>query len=156
MVVLDEAIRAAVTLSHRYIPSRQLPDKAISLLDTACARVALSHHAAPRELQEVRQRLLAADVEAQLLDGQLRMGLSGEAALGVVHARLDVLAAEALAIETRWTAQVDAVQELLASRAVTITQSETNTATFIERLRGLKARLVGAAGRCADGVPGRQ
>jgi type VI secretion system protein VasG len=52
--ILDEAIRAAVTLSHRYIPSRQLPDKAISLLDTACARVALSQHAAPRELQHVR------------------------------------------------------------------------------------------------------
>ena len=66
VVVLDEAIRAAVTLSHRYIPSRQLPDKAISLLDTACARVALSQHAPPGELQDVRQRLQAAQVEQDL------------------------------------------------------------------------------------------
>ena len=43
--VLDEALEAAVRLSHRYIPARQLPDKAVSLLDTACARVAISQHA---------------------------------------------------------------------------------------------------------------
>ena len=45
--LLDEAIEAAVRLSHRYIPARQLPDKAVSLLDTACARVAVSQHATP-------------------------------------------------------------------------------------------------------------
>ena len=45
--ILDEAIEAAVSLSHRYIPARQLPDKAVSLLDTACARVAVSQHATP-------------------------------------------------------------------------------------------------------------
>ena len=46
-VLLDEAIEAAVKLSHRYIPARQLPDKAVALLDTACARVAVSQHAQP-------------------------------------------------------------------------------------------------------------
>ncbi|CAE6934835.1 type VI secretion system ATPase TssH [Paraburkholderia domus] len=141
VVVLDEAIRAAVTLSHRYIPSRQLPDKAISLLDTACARVALSQHAAPRELQDVRQRLLAADVEAQLLSDQMRMGLDEKAALDAVYARLDALATEALTIETRWTAQVDAVRELLASRAAALTQGGASVAAFAERLRGLEAAL---------------
>ena len=45
--VLDEALEAAVKLSHRYIPARQLPDKSVSLLDTACARVAISQHAVP-------------------------------------------------------------------------------------------------------------
>ena len=45
--ILDEALEAAVRLSHRYIPARQLPDKAVSLLDTACARVAISQHAVP-------------------------------------------------------------------------------------------------------------
>ncbi|MEA3120607.1 MAG: type secretion system protein VasG, partial [Paraburkholderia sp.] len=75
VVVLDEAIRAAVMLSHRYIPSRQLPDKAISLLDTACARVGLSQHAPPRELQNVRQRLQAACVERELLRQEAHIGL---------------------------------------------------------------------------------
>ena len=52
--LLDEAIEAAVKLSHRYIPSRQLPDKSISLLDTACARVAVSQHATPAEVEDIR------------------------------------------------------------------------------------------------------
>ena len=50
--MLDEAIEAAVRLSHRYIPARQLPDKAVSLLDTACARVAISQHAVPAEVED--------------------------------------------------------------------------------------------------------
>src|ERR671938_708689 len=48
--VLDEALEAAVRLSHRYIPARQLPDKAVSLLDTSCAHVAISQHATPPEV----------------------------------------------------------------------------------------------------------
>ncbi len=50
--LLDEGIEAAVRLSHRYIPARQLPDKAVSLLDTACARVAISQHATPAEVED--------------------------------------------------------------------------------------------------------
>ena len=53
--VLDEALEAAVRLSHRYIPARQLPDKAVSLLDTACARVAISQHAVPAALEEAAE-----------------------------------------------------------------------------------------------------
>ena len=52
--ILDEAIEAAVRLSHRYIPARQLPDKSVSLLDTAAARVAISQHAAPPAVEDCR------------------------------------------------------------------------------------------------------
>src|SRR5207253_1688346 len=55
--LLDEALDAAVKLSHRYIPARQLPDKAVSLLDTACARVAVSQHATPPEVEDSRRRI---------------------------------------------------------------------------------------------------
>ncbi|WP_107312528.1 type VI secretion system ATPase TssH [Burkholderia metallica] len=116
VVVLDEAIRAAVTLSHRYIPSRQLPDKAISLLDTACARVALSQHAPPRELQDVRQRLQAAQVECDLLDQERRIGLGDADALARTRARIAGLEQEAARVEARWRAQVDAAQALLSAR----------------------------------------
>ncbi len=57
--VLDEGIEAAVRLSHRYIPARQLPDKAVSLLDTACARVAISQHAVPPALEDCRRQIEA-------------------------------------------------------------------------------------------------
>ncbi|KVO84987.1 type VI secretion system ATPase TssH [Burkholderia ubonensis] len=116
VVVLDEAIRAAVALSHRYIPSRQLPDKAISLLDTACARVALSQHAPPRELQDVRQRLQAARVECDLLDHERRIGLGDADTLARAQARIVELKREAEGVEARWRAQADAAQALLSAR----------------------------------------
>jgi type VI secretion system protein VasG len=67
VTVLDEAVRAAVTLSHRYIPARQLPDKAISLLDTACARVAMSLHTPPAVVEQLRSASRRCDVELDLL-----------------------------------------------------------------------------------------
>ncbi|SAK49502.1 AAA ATPase, Clp [Caballeronia pedi] len=115
VIVRDEAIRAAVKLSHRFIPSRQLPDKAISLLDTACARVALSQHAPPRELQNVRQRLQAARVEHALLEQEARIGI-GCADLTASQARIDVLLAEECAVDTHWKAQAQAAQSLTEAR----------------------------------------
>ncbi|MEX3788937.1 type VI secretion system ATPase TssH [Paraburkholderia sp. BR14374] len=116
VVVLDEAIRAAVTLSHRYIPSRQLPDKAISLLDTACARVALSQHAPPRELQRIRERLQAARVEAELLGNEVRIGLGSEAALADVNATIATLEFEDRVVETAWQTQSEAAKALAGAR----------------------------------------
>jgi type VI secretion system protein VasG len=124
VMVLDEAIRAAVTLSHRYIPSRQLPDKAISLLDTACARVALSQFAPPRELQDVRQRLQSARVELDLLEKEVRIGLDGEQTLSAVRARIDGLVTEEQAIEARWRAQAEAAQTLLSAREAACAEAE--------------------------------
>ncbi|MGF6839562.1 type VI secretion system protein VasG [Paraburkholderia youngii] len=116
VVVLDEAIRAAVTLSHRYIPSRQLPDKAISLLDTACARVALSQHAPPRELQRIRERLQAARVKAELLGNEVRIGLGSEAALADVNATIATLEFEDRVVETAWQTQSEAAKALAGAR----------------------------------------
>lgn len=59
VLLLDEAVNAAVKLSHRYIPARQLPDKAVALLDTACARVAVSQSAPPPQLEDCLQRIAA-------------------------------------------------------------------------------------------------
>ena len=70
--VLDEALEAAVKLSHRYIPARQLPDKSVSLLDTACARVAISQHAVPAEVDDCRRRIEA--LETELRDHRSREG----------------------------------------------------------------------------------
>ncbi|RQN39305.1 type VI secretion system ATPase TssH [Paraburkholderia tropica] len=120
VVVRDEAIRAAVLFSHRYIPSRQLPDKAISLLDTACARVALSQHAVPRELDHVRQRLRAAQVEMDLLSQEARIGLDAGAAVVGIQARIDTLALEEAAIAARWHAQRAAAQALVDARGAVL------------------------------------
>lgn len=116
VVVLDEAIRAAVTLSHRYIPSRQLPDKAISLLDTACARVALSQHAPPPELLRVRECLQAALIETKLLENETRIGLREDDALQHNRARVANFSDEANTIESAWQAQVVAAKALMSKR----------------------------------------
>ena len=148
VVVLDEAIRAAVTLSHRYIPSRQLPDKAISLLDTACARVALSQHAPPRELDDARQRLAAARAEETLLVQEARIGLDVDRALAGVRARIDTLATEEAAVEHRWRAQATAAEALLAAReAIGPDDGETARAeAAIPRLREFEYALAALQG----------
>ncbi|HTZ69127.1 MAG TPA: AAA family ATPase, partial [Acetobacteraceae bacterium] len=65
--ILDEAVSAAVKLSARYIPSRQLPDKAVSLIDTACARVGMSQAAEPALMEDRRRRIALADTELGIL-----------------------------------------------------------------------------------------
>lgn len=81
----DEAICAAVSLSHRYIPDRQLPDKAISLLDTACARVALSLHAEPLELIQLRETVTLLSVEQNRLNAELPLSQKHRQRLSQIH-----------------------------------------------------------------------
>ena len=66
VVLLDEAVEAAVKLSQRYVPARQLPDKAVSLLDTACARVAVSQHSTPAPVEDRRRRVELLEVEREI------------------------------------------------------------------------------------------
>ena len=73
--VLDEALEAAVRLSHRYIPARQLPDKAVSLLDTACARVAISQHAVPPQLEDCRRTIEGLQTELEIIGREEAVGI---------------------------------------------------------------------------------
>ncbi|SIT13714.1 type VI secretion system ATPase TssH [Achromobacter sp. MFA1 R4] len=120
VLVRDDAVRAAVTLSQRYLPTRQLPDKAISLLDTACARVALSQHAPPKVLEHVQQRMLACESERALLDAEATVGLRDAAELAEIDARMAALRDEKAAIEHDWREQRAQVQALLARRAAAL------------------------------------
>ncbi|MFN7726933.1 MAG: type VI secretion system ATPase TssH [Rubrivivax sp.] len=115
--ILDEALEAAVKLSHRYIPARQLPDKSVSLLDTACARVAVSLHATPAEVDDCRKRIEALETELQIIGREKAIGVDigkretdSTAALAEERARLAEL-------DTRWAAEKALVDELLALRA---------------------------------------
>ena len=73
--ILDEALEAAVKLSHRYIPARQLPDKSVSLLDTTCARVAISQHAVPAEVDDCRRRIEALETEREIIEREKAVGV---------------------------------------------------------------------------------
>ncbi len=92
--VLDEAITEAVRLSHRYISGRQLPDKAVSVLDTACAKVALGQSATPGAIED-DQKLL------ERLLGEIA-ALQREQSAGAAHdARLEALQAKRAELEQR-------------------------------------------------------
>ena len=75
VLILDEALEAAVKLSHRYIPARQLPDKAVSLLDTASARVAISLHAVPAEVEDCRRRIEGLNTELEIIGRETAVGI---------------------------------------------------------------------------------
>src|SRR5436305_2555094 len=115
--ILDEALEAAVKLSHRYIPARQLPDKSVSLLDTGCARVAVSLHATPAEVDDSRRRIEALEVEGGII--------GREKAIGIDVAEREADVAESLkqehvrlaALEARWSKERELVTELLSLRA---------------------------------------
>src|SRR5208283_2553282 len=72
--IVDEAIDQAVRLSHRYLSGRQLPDKAISLIDTACARVAIGHSTVPPAVEECRWRIRHASLEIDILKREIAAG----------------------------------------------------------------------------------
>lgn len=74
VVIRDGAIQAAVRMSARHLPSRQLPDKAISLLDTACARVAQSQHTLPLELELIQAKIRTLQLERDALQAEARFG----------------------------------------------------------------------------------
>jgi type VI secretion system protein VasG len=115
--ILDEALEAAVKLSHRYIPARQLPDKSVSLIDTACARVAVSLHATPAEVDDSRKRIEALEVELNIIKREDAIGID-TARRGVDADALLTLERERLVgLEKRWNDERALVDELLSLRA---------------------------------------
>ncbi|RUU48037.1 AAA family ATPase, partial [Mesorhizobium sp. M6A.T.Ca.TU.002.02.2.1] len=115
--ILDEAIEAAVGLSHRYIPARQLPDKAVSLLDTACARVAISQHATPAEVEDILRRRQALEVERAIIGREAAIGIDvadrqARVETGLAEAELTLAAAQ-----ERWDREKALVGEILELRA---------------------------------------
>ncbi|SAK78009.1 Clp protease ATPase [Caballeronia temeraria] len=145
--LLDEAIEAAVRLSHRYIPARQLPDKAVSLLDTACARVAVSQHATPAQVDDCRRRIEALDVEADIVAREANAGVDTGTRAADVAAAL-ARERDALGVlEARWSEEKGVVDELLALRAsLREATAASSRDDQLARLAELKTRLAGMQG----------
>src|SRR5579883_2732387 len=115
--ILDEAVGAAVRLSARYIPSRQLPDKAISLLDTACARVAMSQSAIPAPIEDKERRIAAIDAELGILEREMASGADHRARQAeLAAARADAEAAFAK-LNAQWEEEKKLAAEIAALRA---------------------------------------
>ena len=114
--ILDEAIDAAVRLSHRYIPSRQLPDKAVSLIDTASARVAVSQHALPAELEDSKRRLEALEMEIQIINRETAVGLDHTHRLSEVKGFLETEKKRFADLDAKWKQEKQLVDKILDIR----------------------------------------
>jgi len=115
--LLDEAIEAAVRLSHRYIPSRQLPDKAVSLLDTACARVAVSQHATPPEVEDCQRRIEALTTEQEIIGREETIGIDVSKRSATVNAMMVLANDELGRLTERWKQEKALIDRLLELRS---------------------------------------
>jgi type VI secretion system protein VasG len=114
--LLDEALEAAVKLSHRYIPARQLPDKAVSLLDTTCARVAISQHATPPEVEDCQRTIEALQTEREIIGREAAVGVDVGARQTHVEESLRVQGERLKGLEARWNEEKALIEPILELR----------------------------------------
>jgi len=128
VLIDDEALQAAATLSERYLSGRQLPDKAIDVLDTACARVAINLSSPPKQISALTTLCHQCEAEIHQLEREIRIGLRTDTArLDEVHAQNEMARNELQALEAAWHQQQTLVQEIIALRKGLL--EETGTAT---------------------------
>lgn len=117
VLIDDDALQAAATLSERYLSGRQLPDKAIDVLDTACARVAINLSSPPRQISSLTTQCHQCEAEIHQLERELRIGLRTDTArLDEIHAQYETAQEELRALEEVWHQQQTLVQEIITLR----------------------------------------
>lgn len=118
--ISDEAIAAAVEFSRRYIASRFFPDKAIDLVETACAKVAMRIDVVPQELDVMRQEQSRLELELTSLkdDAELSSSVASLAAerIQIIRHRLDALLIQSQAVHVKWNASKEASQAIRQTR----------------------------------------
>jgi type VI secretion system protein VasG len=116
--ISDAAIVAAVNLSHRYIPARQLPDKAVSLLDTASARVAISQSATPSKIEDARASIAAREKEKIGLIAERDLGVADEERVAALDKQIGELKQKLAELEQAWEAEQKLVNEIRSIRSI--------------------------------------
>ncbi len=152
VLILDEALEAAVKLSHRYIPARQLPDKAVSLLDTASARVAISLHAVPAEVEDCRRRIEGLNTELEIIGRETAVGIETAQRQADATEKLQAEQLRLGELETRWQEEKGVVDQVLVLRAklrgdggavdtAAVAEPDPERQTWLVELKDLQGRL---------------
>nr|WP_295940337.1 type VI secretion system ATPase TssH [uncultured Acidovorax sp.] len=115
--IADEAVVAAVNLSHRYIPARQLPDKAVSLMDTACSRVAMALTATPARLEAVTRQQEALQVELEVVQREADLGIADAGRMDELAAALERLRQEKATLTERLVRENELAQRIIQAEA---------------------------------------
>ncbi len=110
--ILDEAVAASVRLSHRYLAGRQLPDKAVSILDTACARMALSQSATPPAIEDLTREIDALEVQKRILDREEIVGADHQEKLAEIASQKEKADASLKTLQDRWNKECELVGKI--------------------------------------------
>jgi type VI secretion system protein VasG len=141
--ILDEGMEAAVHLSARYLSERQLPDKAVSVLDTACARLALGQGSTPAPVEAAQRRLDDLAVQTRVLEREAALGADHAERLAVIAEESGQVEAELGSLRERWEKELALVQKVRDLRL------EIEEAMFGDG-DGAKAKAAGGSGDEGD------
>src|SRR5215471_12455287 len=122
--ILDEAVQAATKYSHRYLAGRQLPDKAVSVLDTACARLSLGQNATPPQIEDTTRQLDDLEVQQRVLEREAAVGSDHGERLTAIAGQKNKLAAQLKSLQERRDKELSLVGKIREVR----TQLETAAA----------------------------
>ena len=110
--ILDEAVYAGVRLTHRFLAGRQLPDKAVSILDTACARLALGQNTTPPAIEDLTRQIDALEVQKRILEREETVGADHQEKLAEIATQRDKADEKLRALEGRWDKERELVGKI--------------------------------------------
>ncbi len=139
--ILDEAVTSTVRLSHRYLAGRQLPDKAVSVLDTACARLALGQNTTPPAIEDATRRIDDLKVQKQILERETTVGEDHAERLATIEEQLADGEKTVARLKTQWEQEVELVRQIRAMRTALETGAESIPADGDEKGGGVKPSL---------------
>lgn len=114
--ILNEAVEDAVKLSNRYISGRQLPDKAVSLLDTTCARINLSQNSTPPQIEDCQRRIEQADVAVEILNRESIAGVDHSERVAEIEEEKQTQVATLTELNERWEKEKELVEKITELR----------------------------------------
>jgi type VI secretion system protein VasG len=110
--ILDEAVTATVRLSHRYIAGRQLPDKAVSVLDTACARLALGQNSTPPRLEDIQRQLDSLEVQKRVLARETKIGADHQERLELIETQIAAAKEDEAILKEQWEKEKGLIEKI--------------------------------------------
>jgi len=122
--ILDNAVTSTVQLSHRYLAGRQLPDKAVSVLDTACARLSLGQNATPAAIEDAMRTLDSLEVQQRILQRESAVGADHKDRLAEIATLREITSTRLKGLQERWTKERDLVQKIREIRTQLEGQAE--------------------------------
>src|ERR1039457_4528069 len=146
--ILDEAVTATVKLSHRYIAGRQLPDKAVSVLDTACARLSLGQNSTPPRLEDTLRQIDALEVQKRVLERETKIGADHAERLAEIETQIAAAKEDRDILKEQWekektlTEKIRGLQKSLESPEKKDSEASAKESEVRAELARLEAELV--------------